>query len=82
MTVGATRFFPSCHSSLAEMVTMRSRQLFFFASNNNMCLRCEIRGNPRWQSNEMSPKTRVDPIGLPAKETHSNKHASPVRNYR
>jgi hypothetical protein len=51
-------------------------------SNDNVHLQCEKRGDPRWQSKETSPKTRAYPIGSPAKETHPNKHASPVRNYR
>jgi hypothetical protein len=47
-------------------------------SNNNVRLRCEKRGVPGWQSNEKSHKIRAYPIGSPAKETHPNKHASPV----
>jgi hypothetical protein len=40
------------------------------------------KSHPRWQSKETSPKTRAYPIGSSAKETHPNKHASPIRNYR
>jgi hypothetical protein len=40
------------------------------------------KGDPGWQSKETSPKTRAYPIGSPTKETHPNKHASPVRNYQ
>jgi hypothetical protein len=50
-------------------------------SNNNVHLRCEEKGDPGWQSRETSPKTRVYLIGSLAKETHPNKHVSPVRNY-
>jgi hypothetical protein len=48
-------------------------------SNNNAHLRCEKKDDPGWQSKETSPKKRAYPIGLPAKETHPNKHASRVR---
>jgi hypothetical protein len=50
--------------------------------NNNVRLWCEKKGNLGWQSKETSPKTWVYLIGSQAKETHPNKHASPVRNYR
>jgi hypothetical protein len=34
MTAGATCFFPACYPSPAGMVTMRSRQLLFFAGRD------------------------------------------------
>jgi hypothetical protein len=48
------------------------------ACNNNTRLQCEKKGDPRWQSKETSPEKRVYPIGSSSKETHLNKHASPV----
>jgi hypothetical protein len=47
-------------------------------SINDVRLQCEKKGDPGWQSNGTSPKTRAYPIGSPAKETHPKKHASPV----
>jgi hypothetical protein len=51
-------------------------------NNNNMCLRCEKKGDPRWQSKETSPKTRDASNLVTSKGDASYKHASPVRNNR
>jgi hypothetical protein len=47
-------------------------------SNNNMCLRCEKKGDPGWQSKETSPKTRVSSNWVASKGDASYKHASPI----
>jgi hypothetical protein len=46
--------------------------------NNNAHLRCEKKGNSRWQSKETCLKKWPYPIGSPSKETRPNKHASLV----
>jgi hypothetical protein len=51
-------------------------------SNNNVCLRCEKKGDLGWKSKETSPKTLAYPTGSPGKETHHNMHASLVCNYQ
>jgi hypothetical protein len=45
-------------------------------SNNNIRLRCEKKDDPRWQSNETSPKTRHASNWVASKGDTSYKHAS------
>jgi hypothetical protein len=49
-------------------------------NNNNVRLRYEKKGDPRWQSKETSPKTRYTSNWVASKGDASYKHASPVRN--
>jgi hypothetical protein len=50
-------------------------------SNNDMCFRCEKKGDPGWQSKETIPKTRDASNWVSNKGDASYRHASPMRNY-
>jgi hypothetical protein len=68
-------------SGLPRRVSEWCRKEKTKTSNNNIHLQLRNKSDPRWQPKETCPKTRVCPTGSPAKETHPNKHVSPLRNY-